>query len=83
MLALAGSLRKTGLRVDVYPDFDKLGRQFKYASSRGIPFVVVVGDDEAARAEIAIKDMKTGEQRAVRRDDAPGLLASQVARAEP
>src|SRR5262249_52503733 len=32
-LALAGELRRGGLRVDVYPESDKLGTQFKYASS--------------------------------------------------
>ena len=41
------SLRAAGLRVEVYPDADKIGKQFKYASRRGIPFVAVVGDDEA------------------------------------
>src|SRR6478735_6826200 len=47
-LALAGELRRGGVRVDVYPDADKLGKQFKYASSRAVPFVAIVGDDERA-----------------------------------
>ena len=67
-LALAAVLRQSGLSVDVYPDTDKLGKQFKYASARGIPFVLVVGDDEAARDEVAVKDMRSGEQRAVPRE---------------
>jgi histidyl-tRNA synthetase len=50
------------VRVDVYPEPDKIGKQFKYADSRGIRFVAVVGDDEAARGEVSIKDLKTGEQ---------------------
>ncbi len=41
-------LRAAGLRVDVYPDADKLGKQFKYAAARQVPFVAVVGDDELA-----------------------------------
>jgi histidyl-tRNA synthetase len=76
-LTLAGALRQSGLSVDVYPDTDKLGKQFKYASSRGIPFVLVIGDDEAARGEVAVKDMATGEQRSVPRD----LVAEEVGRA--
>ena len=40
-----------------------MGKQFKYASARGIPFVAIVGDDERARGEVAIKDMRSGEQR--------------------
>ena len=43
-LVLASGLRRAGLRVDLYPEADKLGKQLKYASSRNMPFVVVVGD---------------------------------------
>ena len=39
-----------------------MGKQFKYASSRGIPFVLILGDDERAHGELAIKNMKSGEQ---------------------
>ncbi|HYX31013.1 MAG TPA: histidine--tRNA ligase [Pyrinomonadaceae bacterium] len=61
-LALATELRNHGLRVDLYPEADKMGRQFKYASSRAIPFVAIIGDDERAKGEVAIKDMARGEQ---------------------
>ena len=64
-LALASELRAQNLRVDVYPEADKLGKQFKYASARGIPFVAVIGEDERARGEVAIKDLRSGEQRTV------------------
>jgi histidyl-tRNA synthetase len=73
-IALAFELRSSGLRVDVYPEADKMGRQFKYASSRGIPFVAIIGEDERARGEVAIKDMKSGEQRSVNRSDVAGEL---------
>jgi histidyl-tRNA synthetase len=63
-LALANELRAAGIRVDVYPESDKLGKQFKYASSRGIQFVTVAGDDERARGEVALKDLRSGQQTA-------------------
>jgi histidyl-tRNA synthetase len=66
-MALASELRSKGLRVDLYPEADKLAKQFKYAASRGIPFVAILGDEERAKGEIAIKDMKSGEQRSVKR----------------
>jgi len=69
-LALAGELRAGGLRVEVYPEADKLGKQFKYASGRNVPFVAVVGDDERERGEVSIKDMRTGEQTPVARAEA-------------
>jgi histidyl-tRNA synthetase len=61
-LALATELRGAGLRVDIYPEADKLGKQFKYASSRSIPFVAVIGEEERARNEVALKNLGTGEQ---------------------
>ncbi len=61
-MALASELRKGGLRVDVYPDPDKLGKQFRYAASRNVPMVTVVGDDERAAATVTIKDMRSGGQ---------------------
>ncbi|HEX3281464.1 MAG TPA: histidine--tRNA ligase [Pyrinomonadaceae bacterium] len=67
-IALAHELRTAGLRVDLYPEADKVGKQFKYASEHGIPFVTVVGDDESARGEVAIKNLSTGEQRSVKRE---------------
>jgi histidyl-tRNA synthetase len=81
-LAFAAELRRGAprLRVDVYPEADKLGKQLKYASSRGAPFVVVIGDDERARGEVALKDMKTGEQRTVKREQAAATLQEAVAR---
>jgi histidyl-tRNA synthetase len=67
-LRLATELRAEGLRVDLYPEADKLGKQFKYASARGIPFVVVIGASERERGEVALKDMGTGEQRTLPRE---------------
>jgi histidyl-tRNA synthetase len=73
-LALANELRTSGLRVEVYPESDKLSRQFKYASSRGTPFVAIVGDDERARGQVSLKDLRTGAQQAVPRAHAAAAV---------
>src|SRR3989475_3953934 len=62
-IALATELRSKNLCVDLYPEPDKLAKQFKHASARGIPFVAIIGEDERLRGEVAIKEMKSGEQR--------------------
>jgi histidyl-tRNA synthetase len=62
------------LRVDVYPEADKIGKQFKYAGDRKIPHVVVAGDDELAQGTVTIKNMRTGEQKTVRREAAATAL---------
>jgi histidyl-tRNA synthetase len=69
-LALAGELRRTGLRVEVYPEPDKLGKQFKYASSRNVRFVAIAGDDERAQGKVSIKDLRSGDQQTVPRGEA-------------
>ncbi len=78
-LRLAGELRVARLRVDVYPEPDKLGKQFKYAAARGIRVVLVVGADERARREVTIKNMETGEQASVPRAEISRRVADLVA----
>src|SRR5205807_8170838 len=73
-IVLASELRSRGFRVDVYPEADKMGKQFKYASSRDIPFVAIIGDDERAGGEVAIKNMRSGEQRSVSRNNVSELI---------
>ena len=68
-LRLAAELRAAGLTVDVYPEPDKLGKQFKYASARGARTVVVQGADERAAGEVTLKNMQTGEQKRVSRGE--------------
>ena len=68
-LRLAAELRNAGLRVDVYPEPDKLGKQFKYAASRTVKFVTVMGGAESANGEVALKNMETGQQTTVKRGE--------------
>ena len=69
-LKLAGELRQQGFRVLVYPEADKLGKQFKYASQINVPFVCVLGENELAENKITLKNMETGEQKIIEREEA-------------
>jgi len=71
---VGAQLRAAGLRVETYPEPDKLGKQLKYADAKGIPFAAIVGGDEIASGEVTIKNLKTGDQRRVKRADAPANL---------
>src|SRR5881394_652805 len=51
-LALATQLRSEGLRVEIYPDPDKIAKQFKYAADRRVRFVAVQGGVERAAATV-------------------------------
>jgi histidyl-tRNA synthetase len=77
-LRLAADLRAAGVRVDVYPDPDKLSKQFKYAAGRGVRFVLVQGADERARHQVTVKNMETGEQASVPRDRAASDIAARL-----
>jgi len=61
-LKLADELRKQNLRVLVYPEADKLGKQIKYADSTGVPFVCILGPDEIENGVAKLKNMRTGEE---------------------
>ena len=61
-LRVAGLLRSAGLRVLVYPDVEKIGKQIKYADSRQIPFVALLGHDEIAGGTVTVKDLKAQTQ---------------------
>jgi histidyl-tRNA synthetase len=68
-LELADSLRKNGFRTVVYPDDDRLGKQFKYADRLNIPITVVLGPDELERGEVTIKNLRARDQVTVTRED--------------
>ena len=61
-LKLADEFRKKNLRVLVYPEADKLGKQIKYADSAGVPFVCILGPDEIENGVAKLKNMRTGEE---------------------
>ena len=56
-LRVAGLLRQSGLRVLVYPDADKIGKQIKYADSLGIPFVAILGGNEIEAGTVTVKNL--------------------------
>lgn len=62
-------LRQAGIRTELYPASDKLGKQFKLADQKQIPYVIVIGEDERAAGRVMLKEMATGEQTAVVMDD--------------
>jgi histidyl-tRNA synthetase len=64
-LRLAGALRARGVATEIYPDAGKMKKQMEYANRRGIPRVVLIGDNEVATRTAAVKDMATGEQQNV------------------
>ncbi len=62
-LKAANQLRQAGIAVEIYPELDKLGKQFKMADQKQIPFTIVIGEDEQKNNQATLKNMKTGKQK--------------------
>jgi histidyl-tRNA synthetase len=56
------ALRKAGIKVELYPDAAKVGKQFGHADKRNIPFAVIAGSDEILQEKYALKNLISGEQ---------------------
>jgi histidyl-tRNA synthetase len=61
-LRVARAMRASGLRVIVYPDADKIGKQIKYADTQRIPYVAILGGDEIANGTVTVKNLTTQTQ---------------------
>jgi histidyl-tRNA synthetase len=57
---IAKELRDAGIRAEAYVGTKKVPDQLKYADKRGAALVVMEGDDERAKGEVTIKDLKLG-----------------------
>ena len=63
-LGLASRLRQAGINAEQILEPIRLGKQFRYADRKGIPYVVILGPDELEAGQIVVKSLKTGEQKA-------------------
>ena len=66
--AVMDDVRAAGVRCDAAYGGRRLKRALELADRRGIPTVVIVGEDEWAAGEATLRDMTTGEQRRVALD---------------
>ena len=73
-LKLANELRSSGVRVTVYPEPDKFGKQMKYADSIKVPYVAILGESEIAAGKVKIKDMRSGDESLVTASDARTII---------
>lgn len=68
------SLRKSNIKVELYPDNVKIAKQFQYADKRGIPFVVIVGEEEMTNNQYSLKNLSSSEQRNVSFEELKAFL---------
>lgn len=61
-IKLVSELREKKVRVDIYTEFAKLKKKFKFADKTAVPYVIVVGENEIKNRAYSLKNMKSGEQ---------------------
>lgn len=74
-LKLAGELRKHGINTEFYPESAKIKKQFTYADSKQIPWVIVIGEAERLTNTVQLKNMKTGEQQSLQPQELYKILS--------
>ena len=74
-LTWARELRAKGVRTEVFPEPTKMKKQMGYADNNHIPYVAIVGGDEMAQQKVMLKNMTTGEQALVSREELLAVLS--------
>ena len=73
-LPIAAQLRSQGISCEIYPDNTKLKKQFDYATKKGIRYFAIIGEDEIKAGEVTLKDLTTGTQQRVPKEELSSLL---------
>ena len=74
VLPVVSSLRKSGIKVELYPDKAKLKKQFEYASKKGIRYLAIAGENEISEGTASVKDIISGEQKNIKIDELLSFL---------
>ena len=75
---LANTLRENGIKCEVYYEDKSFKKKLNYANRLGIPYVCIIGDDEEQNNQITIKNMETGNQQTISKDNILEVLKEEV-----
>ena len=77
-LSLASQLRSKGIAAILAPSGRSLKAQMRYANSLGIPYALILGDDEIKNGSVVLRDMTQGDQREIQLQSIAEELASLI-----
>ncbi len=80
-VAVAETLRSAGVRVQLYAEQKKFKQKMSYADKLGVPYAVLLGEDELTAGKCSVKDMRTGQQVTVAPQEATELILQGLANA--
>ena len=78
-IAVAEALRSGGIRVQLYGEQKKFKQKMNYANKLGVPFVVLLGEDEIAENKCSVKNMVSGEQQKLTTGEAAAYIRAALA----
>lgn len=62
-IQVATMLRQKNIPTEIYLEAKAMKKKMNYANKQGIPYAIIVGEDEVANRTVTIKNMLTGEQK--------------------
>jgi len=71
-LNILSKLRQQNVKSEIFPEDAKIKKQMNYANKKGVPFVIMIGENEINEGKYQLKNMETGEQSAL---DFDGIVA--------
>ena len=78
-VSLAEALRSKGVRVQLYGEQKKFKQKMSYADKLGVPYVVLLGEDEIAAGVCSVKNMTTGQQVSLPAEEAAAHILAGLA----
>ncbi len=72
----ATQFRAEGIRTQLYAEQRKFKAKMSYADRIGVPFIVLLGEDEISQGLLSVKNMETGEQNMMTQGEAAAMIRS-------
>ncbi|NLV77305.1 MAG: histidine--tRNA ligase [Tissierellia bacterium] len=61
-IKIASDLREKDINTQIYLETEKMGKKFGYADKLGIPYTLIIGEEEIKQGRYSLRDMETGKQ---------------------
>ena len=76
-IKVAAFLREKNINTELFLNPEKkLDKQLKYADKKGIPYVLILGEEEVKKNVVKLKDLKTGSQKEFSLEEALKILSN-------
>ena len=78
-ISASTALRDAGIRTQIHGEQKKFKQKLSYADKLGIPYVLLLGEDEINAGKVAVKDLATGTQNTLTVEEAIDHIAAGLA----